>query len=831
MLAVTKDRNHEQELVLQKAKKKERSFGSPLDPLLSILSHFTTSSDLSDRIYKIFTMLDPEAIGTIDYEDLMCGLRKLNFNPPIHVSYDDFFSMTSKKQVLNHSGRLEPDGFEAMIREQLRHYGQRHTAKAMQGAAASGSSIGHVLFVLKLMSATLDDLSERVDKMDQRPPMLQPAPALIRRASQSVHPVEFGHHLLDDVEEERSVSAMSSQGREEVPVTASSVSQSGLHSAKAKYLQDRGKLDRERSIRGIEFKVRIVSVTHLPKEDLIGTCDPYCKLKCQGAAFQTRVIKNTYNAHYDEDFAFSVPYSSAASGAPVLEIAVFDWDLGSEDDYIGEVTMPLGPREFSRSKHVLKLTNSRTETPVIGHDGEQTELLIQLIDMTGSSPSVPFDMHSENGDGENQTSASLLRDVSDSSQADARSGAAGRGSPSSLSARRGLKIPPIASNAADAGGSGASFNGERSTPHRVGAEERSQADISSRALGVPCYSDSALLHSKVDALKSSVTHTENKVNKLLEFVAQQQDMQRQILASQQNTEAQMALLLQYLPLAQQRQRAAMVTAAAAAGFPVNVEPSANLHSSTTSFDRSRSFSTLEASLSKKQTDHSNIRRSDSGMRRSGARGMAEASITPPLIHLPVSTPREGEGAGGLDGRHHFTDATPPPMHRHRSKGQSSLISQLTRSLEIDSLGAESDSARDSETIARLARARGGHGIGAAAAANADEDSARRKNDDMPVKMPSESASLIMMSSGQSGVAANSPSSDVPVSRKRNEVKASRPASRGEGLIYGGSGSDLALVQDPLMRAESAEPARKGGEGGWEKSANVQQGLSSLEMAM
>jgi hypothetical protein len=102
---------------------------------------------------------------------------------------------------------------------------------------------------------------------------------------------------------------------------------------------------------------------------------------------------------------------------------------------------------------------------------------------------------------------------------------------------------------------------------------------------------------------------------------------------------------------------------------------------------------------------------------------------------------------------------------------------------------------------------------------------------MPVKMPSESASLIMMSSGQSGVAANSPSSDVPVSRKRNEVKASRPASRGEGLIYGGSGSDLALVQDPLMRAESAEPARKGGEGGWEKSANVQQGLSSLEMAM
>jgi len=43
---------------------------------------------------------------------------------------------------------------------------QRHTAQAMQGAAASGSSIGHVLFVLKLLSATLDDVHHRVDHLD-----------------------------------------------------------------------------------------------------------------------------------------------------------------------------------------------------------------------------------------------------------------------------------------------------------------------------------------------------------------------------------------------------------------------------------------------------------------------------------------------------------------------------------------------------------------------------------------------------------------------------------------------------------------------------------------
>jgi voltage-gated sodium channel len=66
--SVTKDRKQEQELLLKMAKSKERSFGSPLDPLLQVLSHFTTSLDLSDRINKIFTMIDPEVIGTNSQE-------------------------------------------------------------------------------------------------------------------------------------------------------------------------------------------------------------------------------------------------------------------------------------------------------------------------------------------------------------------------------------------------------------------------------------------------------------------------------------------------------------------------------------------------------------------------------------------------------------------------------------------------------------------------------------------------------------------------------------------------------------------------------------------
>lgn len=47
------------------------------------------------------------------------------------------------------------------MNEQLRNYVQRHTSSAMQGAVLAGSSIGHVLFILKQISATLEDVNAR----------------------------------------------------------------------------------------------------------------------------------------------------------------------------------------------------------------------------------------------------------------------------------------------------------------------------------------------------------------------------------------------------------------------------------------------------------------------------------------------------------------------------------------------------------------------------------------------------------------------------------------------------------------------------------------------
>ena len=97
------------------------------------------------------------------------GFRKLDLSSPIHLSFDDFEQIVaeSKATWLNRDGRIEVDGFEALIREQMRQYVQRHTAQAMQGAVLSGSAIGHVLFVLKAMGTTLEDVNSRMDQLVQ----------------------------------------------------------------------------------------------------------------------------------------------------------------------------------------------------------------------------------------------------------------------------------------------------------------------------------------------------------------------------------------------------------------------------------------------------------------------------------------------------------------------------------------------------------------------------------------------------------------------------------------------------------------------------------------
>jgi hypothetical protein len=50
----------------------------------------------------------------------------------------------------------------------------------------------------------------------------------------------------------------------------------------------------------------IVSVRHLPKMDLFGTCDPYVQIEFMGCDCETSVRHNCYDAVFDDRFCFTV---------------------------------------------------------------------------------------------------------------------------------------------------------------------------------------------------------------------------------------------------------------------------------------------------------------------------------------------------------------------------------------------------------------------------------------------------------------------------------------------------------------------------------------------
>jgi len=86
--------------------------------------------------------------------------------------------------------------------------------------------------------------------------------------------------------------------------------------------------DRDRRVRGVQVKVRVLNLTHLPKADLFGKCDPYCVLQClhsdgNTTKFQTEVVKNTYEAEYNEEFVFDISFGSGGQES-LLTITVMD---------------------------------------------------------------------------------------------------------------------------------------------------------------------------------------------------------------------------------------------------------------------------------------------------------------------------------------------------------------------------------------------------------------------------------------------------------------------------------------------------------------------------
>ncbi|MFH4979211.1 hypothetical protein AB6A40_005920 [Gnathostoma spinigerum] len=122
---------------------------------------------------------------------------------------------------------------------------------------------------------------------------------------------------------------------------------------KVSYGQLHYKIDYDFSANKLD--VTVVEGKNLPAMDRNGMSDPYVKVALlpEGKQrFETKIKRKSLNPHFDETFAFNIPFAELPS--KTIHFTVFDFDRLSRDDQIGQLTVPLEQIDFGTTVDVWK---------------------------------------------------------------------------------------------------------------------------------------------------------------------------------------------------------------------------------------------------------------------------------------------------------------------------------------------------------------------------------------------------------------------------------------------------------------------------------------------
>ncbi|XP_022159864.1 elicitor-responsive protein 3 [Momordica charantia] len=87
------------------------------------------------------------------------------------------------------------------------------------------------------------------------------------------------------------------------------------------------------------LEVLLVSAKGLENTDFLCNMDPYVILSCRSQEQKSSIASGKgSDPEWNENFVFTI-----SDGAEELILKIFDSDTGSQDDVVGEVTIPLDP--------------------------------------------------------------------------------------------------------------------------------------------------------------------------------------------------------------------------------------------------------------------------------------------------------------------------------------------------------------------------------------------------------------------------------------------------------------------------------------------------------
>jgi hypothetical protein len=105
-----------------------------LDELTKTLALFRDEEDLQYKINELYSSLDTDDSGGLNFEEFCRGLRYLSLENKcrgIHLTRDDFDNLTEHGALLGARGEFNRSQFIKMMKRELRQYAQRCVQKSL----------------------------------------------------------------------------------------------------------------------------------------------------------------------------------------------------------------------------------------------------------------------------------------------------------------------------------------------------------------------------------------------------------------------------------------------------------------------------------------------------------------------------------------------------------------------------------------------------------------------------------------------------------------------------------------------------------------------------
>jgi hypothetical protein len=116
-----------------------KQLSKSLDPIISSFASFHSEEHLGYMITRMFEYLDVDASGSITFEEMKMGIEKLDMQPKLKMTREDFDEFTRDRKYVDDDGCISREGFDECMRQELKGYAFRIATHQMNQALKNDS--------------------------------------------------------------------------------------------------------------------------------------------------------------------------------------------------------------------------------------------------------------------------------------------------------------------------------------------------------------------------------------------------------------------------------------------------------------------------------------------------------------------------------------------------------------------------------------------------------------------------------------------------------------------------------------------------------------------